>query len=290
MNIRLVRKKIKTVSNVKKITKAMELVSAVKMKKSQQQALEGKPYRTYLEKMIQKLSPMLTSQLSPLIKKNNPPNATDLIILISSKRGLCGTFNFNLFRYLLKKITFANSDFITVGKKGALFISKMGGKILADFSSGETIDNVSAIFQTVLTSYLKEEYSRVIIVYNKFINTLRYEPTESIILPISAKLTIDSNLPTSQLKEEYIIEPSPKIIIESLLGSYIEEKIRGAIYDSEAAEHSARMIAMKNATENAQEVIYNLISLRNKLRQEKITYELLDMVTAKESVESILVS
>ncbi|MFN4212640.1 MAG: ATP synthase F1 subunit gamma [Microgenomates group bacterium] len=289
MNIRLVRKKIKTVSNVKKITRAMELVSAVKMKKSQQQALEGKPYRIYLEKIIQKLTTMLDPEFSPLMKKNNHPNAADLIIFISSNKGLCGAFNFNLFRFLAKKVDIASSDFITVGKKGAMFVNKMGGKILVDFSSIVAIDSVSAIFQTALTSYLEGKYNRVVIIYNKFISTLRFEPTETVLLPFSKEIKINEELSFSELKGlrgEYLIEPSPKTLIDFLLRSFIEEKIREAVYDSEAAEHSARMLAMKNATDNAQEVIYNLTLLRNKLRQEKITYELLDMITAKESVDT----
>ncbi len=285
MNIRLVRKKIKTVTNVKKITKAMQLVSAIKMKKSQQQALEGQPYRHHLEKIIQKVRTKIDPELSPLMKKHILYPPRDLIIFISSNKGLCGAFNFSLFNFLIKKFNFANADFITVGKKGAIFISKIGGKILADFSTSFPVDNVPAIFQTALTAYLEDKYNRVIIVYNQFINTLRYQPTEKVILPISEEIKTRDDLSLAELKGDYIIEPSAKEIINPLLHSFIEEEIRGAIYNSEAAEHSARMVAMKNATDNAQEVIYNLILLRNKLRQEKITYELLDMITAKESID-----
>lgn len=284
MNIRTVRKKIKSVGNVKKITKAMQLVSAIKMKKSQQQAQEGQPYRTHLEKIIEKMIATLDPGFSRLMEKNILTKPKDLVIFVSSNKGLCGSFNFNLFRYLIKKVDFDKSDFITIGKKGALFVGKMGRTILADFSSGPFIDSVSAVFQTALTAYLQNKYTQVILIYNKFISTLQFEPTATTLLPVSRQLI--EAMPVEP-KGEYIIEPSAATIVDSLLRSVTEEKIRGAIADSEAAEHSARMVAMKNATDNAEDVIYNLILLRNKLRQEKITYELLDMVTAKESVESI---
>ncbi len=280
MNIRLVRKKIKTVANVKKITKAMELVSAIKMKKSQQQALEGQPYRFHLEKIINKVIPTVDPTSSPLMRVNNFYPSRDLVIFISSNKGLCGSFNFNLFRFLTKTVNFTTSDFITIGKKGAMFVSKMGAKILADFSSSAPVDNVSAIIDTVLSCYFNQNYNQVLLIYNKFINTLRFEPTATVIFPVSKEIKTDKSLSSAELKEEYLIEPSAKAIINSLLRSFVEEKLRGAIYDSEASEHSARMVAMKNATDNAQDVIYNLVLLRNKLRQEKITYELLDMITA----------
>lgn len=284
MNIRIVRKKIKSVSNVKKITNAMQLVAAVKMKKSQQQALEGEPYRIFLKKIIQKITSKIDNDVSTLIKVKNSSIDRDLIILFSSNKGLCGAFNFNLFRFLIKRFNISKCDFITVGKKGAEFLSKVGGKILADFSKN-SIDSISAIFQTAFNLYVEGKYKSVKLIYNKFISTLHHEITEEVILPVPKQIDTSLEKTTLKLKGDYIIEPSANILVETLLKSFIEEKIRGALYNSEAAEHSSRMIAMKNATENAQEVIYNLILQRNKLRQEKITYELLDMTTAKESVE-----
>src|SRR3989344_7467284 len=134
MNIRQVRKKIKSISNVKKISKAMQLVSAIKMKKAQQTAVEGKPYRDNMEKVIKKMvesldvkySSLLTSKLSEVDKK--------LAIILSSNKGLCGAFHFNLFKHLINNLDPQNCDFITMGKKGALFVNRIGGNILADFS------------------------------------------------------------------------------------------------------------------------------------------------------------
>jgi len=281
MNIRTIRKKIKSVTNVKKITKAMELVSAIKMKKSQERALESAPYRVSLEKIIHKAIYGLEKGFSPLIESISLSNKK-LYIVISSNKGLCGSFNFNLFRFINSLVNFKESDFIVVGKKATSFINRMGGKIIADFSSLDLENVVSAIFKTALERYLSHDYKEVVLVYNKFINTLRSESLSTVLLP--AKLEGETMEKVNGV--DYTIEPSKEEIVEAVLKNLVEEKIRGAMADSEAAEHSSRMIAMKNATDNAENVIFNLTLLSNKIRQEKITYELLDMITAKESVGS----
>jgi F-type H+-transporting ATPase subunit gamma len=264
----------------------MELVSAIKMKKSQQKAIEGKPYRNLLSFIIGKIvASGLEKNYSPLLSLTNQRVEKEVAIVITSNKGLCGGFNFNLFRFLVREVDFKKTDFITIGNKGAIFIKKMGGQVIADFSSSYQEDKVSAVFKTVLDLFLNGNYRNVYLIYNRFLTTVKSEPTKRKILPIS----IDEN--KFQLKEnkipsgEYIVEPSPEKIFDSVLRSLVEEQIREALIDSEAAEHSARMMAMKNATDNAEDVIYNLTLLRNRVRQEKITYELLDMVTAKESVE-----
>jgi len=286
MNLRQIRKKIRAVSNVKKITNAMQLVSAIKMKKAQQKAFEGKPYRQLLSFIIQKVTASLIEKsYSPLLSKTNPLAQKDLVILITSNKGLCGGFNFNLFRFLVKEFDFKKVDFITVGKKGALFVKKMGGVVIADFSSPYEEDKVSAIFKTALNPFLKGEYANVFLVYNRFLSTVSFEPVKKRIFPINFEKENFKVAEDKEVKKEYIIEPSPEKIIDSALRNMIEVEIYGALIESEAAEHSARMMAMKNATDNATDVIYNLTLLRNKVRQEKVTYELLDMVTAKQSVE-----
>jgi len=286
MNLRQIRKKIRAVSNVKKITNAMQLVSAIKMKKAQQKAFEGKPYRELLSFIIQKVAASLIEKsYSPLLSKTNPLAQKDLVIFITSNKGLCGGFNFNILRFLVKEVDFKKVDFITVGKKGALFVKKMGGVVIADFSSPYEEDKVSAIFKTALNPFLKGEYANVFLVYNRFLSTVSFEPVKKRIFPINFEKENFKVAEDKEVKKEYIIEPSPEKIIDSALRNMIEVEIYGALIESEAAEHSARMMAMKNATDSATDVIYNLTLLRNKVRQEKVTYELLDMVTAKQSVE-----
>lgn len=286
MNLREVRKKIKSVNNVKKITKAMQMVSSVKMKKAQRAAIEGQPYRENLEKMIERVSKTQEMKLSKFVVPPKDAKKKDLVIFISSSKGLCGSFLTTLDRYVLRKIDYDRTDFISVGRKGAMFLGVTKGKILADFSVMHPIVEVSAMFTLLQEEYAKGSYEKVYIVYNKFINTLRFETMHEQLLPIELK-----ELEVTEKKEKkpepvYNIEPLTRELIDSLLRSYVEEKIRGSILNSEAAEHSSRMIAMKNATENATDVIYSLTLEGNKLRQEKITSELLDMITAKESVES----
>lgn len=281
MNFRQIRKKIRSVNNVKKITKALELVSAVKMKKQQKAFFDSKPYNIQLEILLQKVLQKSELKASPLLQKKD--QSKKIIIFLTANKGLCGTFNYNLFRFILSNnIDISTVDFITVGKKGTSFISKLGGQIIADFSE-ESIKNVSAIFSLVLQSFLENKYDQVIVVYNKFISTLKTIPTSEVILPVTVE-TISQEIEGLK-KEEYLIEPTVETALDSLLKIYVEEKIRFAILNNEAGEHSARMIAMKNATDNASDIIIELTLLGNKLRQEKITNELLDITTAKESVE-----
>lgn len=263
----------------------MQLVSAVKMKKAQEVALQGRPYKTGLEEIVSRLLPTVDISLSNLLVTHTENNGRSLMILFTSHKGLCGAFNMNLFRVLLKEVDFKKTDFITVGKKGAVFVSLMGAPIIADFSEHVGAMDTAAIFELALKHYFEDKYESVYLVYNSFISTLRSEPKRELFLPFSLEYTAEGKA-SQQEENEYTIEPNPIELVDHLLQSFLEEKIRTAILNTEAAEHSSRMIAMKNATDNATEVMYDLTLTRNRLRQEKITYELLDMITAKESVEA----
>lgn len=282
MNLRQVRKKIKTIGNVRKITKAMEMVAAVKMKKSQKLALEGRPYQLILTQVINQIINPSLLNFSPFFQVNeNKIKRRHLYLFISSNKGLCGAFNANLFRLAIREIDFGQSDFILLGKKGSVIITKMSGSVIADYSHNLPFtENVSSIFSLIEKRFLLGHNSDVFLFYNKFISSFRSEPVKEKLLPITGwkkdKLTI---------KYDYLIEPSPQQILHSLIRDYLQFRIRNAILDSEAAEHSARMMAMKNASENADEIVYNLTLQRNKLRQQSITYELLDMTIAKEATE-----
>lgn len=288
MNLRQTRKKIKSVTNVKKITKAMEMISAIKMKKAQTQALEGRPYDEELKRLISKVMPKVSSKYSPLLnERQESTTKKKLVVVIASNKGLCGGFNINLFRFINQKIDFKDCDFVVVGKK-ASYLGRLGANIIADFSANNPFSNVSAIFNLSLDKFLKENYLEIVLFYNKFISILKVEPVLVKLLPIKIEIKKDDleNKVKEKYMKEYLIEPSPEQIIDPLLKSYVQESIKNAIIESEASEHSSRMIAMKNATDNATDVIYNLTMLRNKIRQENITNELLDMVSAKASVET----
>ncbi len=284
MNLRQVRQKIKSIGNVKKITKAMQMVAAVKMRKAQDKARQGRFYRDYLRAMIIALSKNVDKSYSPLFTSHTQENKR-LVILISSNKGLCGSFNSNLFKHLYKKMPIDKDlEFITLGKKGVEFLRSLGAHIDTDFSDQNFLISAPAVFQQTLDKFLSGKVKEVYLCYNKFISSFKSESVLELLLPITADFSAEEQKHDIR---QYLIEPSPKEFLNSLLNSYLEDRIRAAVIDSEAGEHSARMMAMKNATENAADLIYHLTLLRNKLRQEKITYELLDMITAKESVEVI---
>lgn len=286
MNFRQVRKKIKTIGNVKKITKAMQMVAAVKMKKSQERALEGKLYKDILFTILKQVS---KNREIPFIEKNTLKKTdireTDktLYIVIGSQKGLCGNYHLNMVKYLLKNVSFDNASFIVAGNKMVQFLVRMKAHILADFSQTiPLIDSVSSLFSLVLNSYKNREYSRVILIYTRFYSTFRFEPVQTAFLPLESDTVVKTtgNERDNDKIQEYIIEPSQEKLLESLIRDVLIDMLRTSIYDSEASEYSARMMAMKNATENAENIIFNLTLLRNKLRQEAITNELLDMVSA----------
>ena len=284
MNLRIVRKKIKSVDNVKKITKAMELVSAVKMKKFQQLAEESAPYQLFLERGIKNIVINIEKNISSLLEAPKESQDRELAILISTNKGLCGSFNISLARFLIKNTT-NKTDVVTIGKKGASLSSSLGFKVLADFSSIDPFENVSALFEFVFNQFIQGKYNKVNLFYNSYVYIIKYEPMADILLPVK----FDQDINESEVQEfykNYLIEPSAEEIMHSLLLNYIEQKIRFAVIQTQAGEHSARMMAMQNATNNATDILLNLTLLRNKLRQETITNELLDMITSKESVES----
>lgn len=287
MNLREVRKKIKSYNNLKKITKAMQMVSSVKMKKAQKAALEGRPYREALERMIERVASSGDIKQSKFVTPHKHAKDKELVVYITANKGLSGSFLTSLNRYVLKKVDYDKTDFVAVGSRGARFLGVTKGNMIADFTTLHPIVEVSAMFSILHDEFLKGTYNKVFVIYNKFINTLKFETTKEQVLPVEVHefAKKEPKATGAPLEGSYEIEPSSDELVNALLVSYVEEKIRGAILNSEAAEHSSRMIAMKNATENATDLIYNLVLEGNKLRQQTITNELLDMITAKESVE-----
>jgi F-type H+-transporting ATPase subunit gamma len=291
MNSKDIRKKIGTVENVKKITNAMQMVSAVKMKKAQKAALEGRLYRTMLDEILQRIlsntSEVATLNLPWLMESEG---TKELYVLVSSNKGLCGSFHSNLFKHVFAHLDKSgNAEFITIGKKGADFISLTKREVVADFSDEDLSDSVSPVFSLIEEKFLSGQYKAIYIVYNKFISSLKSEPTITQLLPVKdlePLEKLEATPKSSEQESDYVIEPSVEELLGPLVEDYIKEKIRSALSDSEASEHSARMIAMKNATDAAGDIVFSLTLLRNKIRQSQITNELLDMIAAKESTEN----
>lgn len=282
MNLRAVRKKTKSVKNVKKITKAMQMVSAVKMKKSVTEESDGRPYRNGLYEILSSVAGKIDISHSRLLQPSPSTSTKDLIIYVSANKGLCGSFHVNLLRYVIKHVNLHEAEFVTLGSKGAQLISRFDKDIISDYSTGHPMAQTGAIFDQAVSSFLSGKYRSIKVLYNQYLSPTRAEVKLDQLLPLAIAPEKKQQTATA----EYLIEPSPSVLIEPLLKSIIEERIRGAVISSQAVEHSMRMMAMKSATDNATDVIYNLTLIGNKLRQTKITSELLDMITAKESVEA----
>lgn len=283
-NIRLIKRRIKSADNIAQITRAMEMVAASKMKKAQDQANLGKPYAEKIYQAVRELGTHIEKKFHPLLSPGNLKGKL-LVIVITTNKGLCGGLNTNLFRSINnwwrqeKEI-----EFISVGKKGQSFLVRQGKKLIADFSQVTPFwENVPAITKVLVDGFISGQYREIHLAYNTFLTALKQIPTKKEILPISE--FIKGNETEGTKFSEFVIEPNINDVLANLLPHYLENQVRSAIYEAEASEHSARMIAMKNATDAALDFMNELTLLYNKARQEKITYEIADMVTARMAVE-----
>ncbi len=283
-SIRLLKGRIKSARNIAQITKAMELVAASKMKKAQLAALAGKAYAKKIYDMMMELAEKTDISSHPLLSQPKGLSGKRAVIVISSNKGLCGGLNTNLLRFFITSYTdIKKHSYITLGKKGAEFIVRVGGSLQADFSSTiPFLSTVPALIDMVTGQYIRGEIDAVDVVYNEFFSALKQTPVKKQILPLRVE---GLGQEYTAVKTDFVIEPSIAEVFDLLVPQYLENQIRDAILQSEASEHSARMVAMRNATDNAVSLIGELTLLYNKARQEKITYEISDMVTARLAVE-----
>lgn len=279
-NLRLIKGRIKSAKNIAQITKAMELVSASKMKKAQAAAEAGKLYAETIHDMVMTLGSKVDTTSHPLLAKRLVTGGKTLHVLISTNKGLAGSLNSSLFRFTSSRLDTGKQDFVTVGQKGAFFMSTMGHNVVADFStSSSAVSVVPALTELVMREFMTDRYQRVVVAYSQFVSVLKQQPIMKQILPLS----ID-NAPATQTTDStanFLVEPDPEAVFETLLPHYVENQVRDAILQAQASEHAARMVAMRNATDNAKSFIADLTLIYNKARQEKITYEISDLVTAR---------
>lgn len=282
-NIRLIKGRIKSAKNIAQITRAMELVAASKMKRAQLVALASKLYANKIHEMVMRLAIRTDAASHPLLVRPKTLAGKRLVVVIATNKGLCGGLNTNLFRWLLRE-GFVNKsvDTIVLGKKGLNFVLTSGAAVKADFSDTVPfVESVPALTQLVTDEYLAGHYDGVDLVYNEFVSAIKQIPRKKTILP----LTIEATETGSGTNGEFLIEPAVGEVFEALIPHYLENQVRDAILQAEASEHSARMVAMRSATDNALSLMGDLTLLYNKARQEKITYEITDMVTARLAVE-----
>lgn len=286
-NLRLIKNRIKSAKNIAQITKAMELVAASKMKKAQAAADAGKLYAEMIREMVMKLGSKIDVSTHPLLLKPKHASGKRLIILISTNKGLNGSLNSNLFRRLIQHYgDIKHHEMVTLGAKGAIFISPLGGNIVADFSQkGRFSAIVEPVTEFVKEKFIAREIDGVDIVYNQFVSVLKQEPRVKTILPLSVE---NIGVTEEEQKKElpFLVEPNPQEVFDRLLPEYVENQIRDAVLQAEASEYAAQMVAMRNATDNAHMFIDDLTLVYNKVRQEKITNEIADLVTARAAIVS----
>lgn len=292
MGIIDIKRRIKSVQSTRKVTKAMQMVSAAKMKKAQSLALSSRTYAETAWALIQNIANTGSFE-NPLLKTYPRAKKTGVIVL-TSNRGLVGSLNTNVLIQLKKlsdSLGETIAEIITYGKKGNQTLSRMKKSIIADFlKEDKTIqaEEIYPIAQMVAQMYASGQYKKVYIVYNQFISTLVQKPQAKQIFPFREALRKDLTEDTDELSTtdtEYIYEPDPKVVLEHLLPRIIESQIYEAILESNASEHSARMVMMKNATESAGDLISDLTLTYNGLRQGKITTELSEITAGRIALE-----
>jgi F-type H+-transporting ATPase subunit gamma len=298
-NTRELRRRIRSVKNTAQITKAMQMVAATKMRKAQIQATNGRPYNLTLNEAMSMLLPKVENSLHPLMQEHSEGNSA--VLLLSTDKSLCGSLNTNLFRATM---TFMkdqkNTVFYTVGKKGRQFCVRSGYDLAADFENTDLVQfrTAAQIAKLVTESFLNHEIKELFIAYPDFISALRQEPKVLRILPIDYKNLIETLTPdlankssrqstvdSSQKNSEFLFEPSLSELLEFILNHFVQVKIYQAMLETKASEHSARMLAMQNATDNAKELVDDLTLSYNQTRQAAITSELLEITSAQAALE-----
>lgn len=289
-NIRLIKRRIKSARSIAQITHAMELVAASRMRKAQAAATAGRTYAQKIYDMVRDLADRVDPSLHPLLAPPPARTGSRTIVVIATNKGLCGALNTNLLRFLHRSYPALDAhSFIVLGKKAVGFLSRLAtGRIVADFSQTTPFVHAApAIAQMVTQSYLQGRTDGVDLVYSEFVSLLKQSPKRKTILPLTIE-GVSGGEPGGEAAPrvaDMLIEPDPETVFGALLPHYLENQVRDAILQAQASEHAARMIAMRNATDSARGLVSELTLLYNKARQEKITYEITDMVTARLAVQ-----
>ena len=280
-NIRVIRRRIRSIQSTAKITKAMEMVATSKMRRAQERVLAGRPYAEKIQQVLADLAAQQGSSVHPLLERREVNRVQ--VIHITADRGLCGGLNTNMNRstatFILEQV--APIVLITVGRKGREFMLRYGRDVRAEFtgiSDRPSLLDTVPISRIVIDDYTSGLVDRVYLAYTRFVTTMTQRPVVQQLLPVEpARMERGGEI-------EYIYEPTSRVVLAELLPRFVEMEVYHAILESIASEQSARMVAMRNATENANELIEDLTLMYNKARQEMITRELLDITGGAEAL------
>jgi F-type H+-transporting ATPase subunit gamma len=283
-----IRRRIKSVKNTRQITKAMELVAASKMKKAQQAALAGRPYAELLAQMLAALADRVEEAQHPFLVRREVK--TRGIILITSDKGLCGPLNSNVFKLVTDIKTPAK--YAVIGRKGAQFVARTRRELLADFPANDRVafSDIRVVAEFMTKQYLDGVVDTVEVIWPRLRNTLVQVPTVMPLLPLAnLKDTIEQlraesgtvSVPPGVLESQMIFESSAETVLAALLPLYVNRQVYHQALDAKASEHSARMVAMKTAKDNATKLLGDLTLEYNKARQAGITQEILEIAAAQ---------
>lgn len=299
--IRKIKRQIRSIKNTQKITKAMELVSAAKMRKAVASVTATRPYDNLAWQVVLDLAKRTNPEWHALLADNK--GATKVgILLLSSNRGLCGVFNQQVIKkslnYIKEEAGVGSEDIelITWGQKGALALSKSGFKVTADFPKPEIVldvKEIKAVSKILIQGYLDKKYRKVILIFTDFISPFKQKPIIKQLLPLQLSPDVGARefkRPSKSERDtvwnyEYLFEPNPAFILQNFLPRLIEMQIFQAVLESNASEHSARMLAMRNASDSASNFLSDLTMGLNKARQAGITQEIAEISASKAAIE-----
>jgi F-type H+-transporting ATPase subunit gamma len=272
-----IRRRITAARNIKQITRAMQFVAASKLRRAQDSTLAARPYSEKIDEVLADVAAVLGGEDHPLLKEST--EGKRLLVLITTDRGLAGPLNTNTIRFVAKEITEHKGELatISVGRKGRDAMRRARVPIdahFAGFGDKPTFADVLPLARLISDDFLAGKYGRIDIVYSRFISTLSQKPVIDQLLPIEASEDTEG-IPGNQ----FIFEPDPRTVLQQLLPRYVATRLFHAVLEAKASEESSRMVAMKNATENAEELIDDLTLAYNKVRQSNITREMIEIAT-----------
>ena len=283
-SLKEIRAKVTSIKSTQKITRAMQMVAASKMRRAQERMEVGRPYSENMRRVVSHLVNASSDYKHPYMT-NRQVNRVGYI-LVSSDRGLAGGLNINLFKQLMHHVKefqdqSVEAEFAVIGSKGVSFFKSFGGKVtsaVTDYGDNPTFEQLNATVQAMLDDYTNGRLDRIFVVYNKFVNAMTQKPIINQLVPLPNEAVDSSSGIQTELSWDYIYEPDVKTLIDGLLGRYIESIVYQAVMENIASEQSARMVAMKAATDNAGDLINDLQLVYNKLRQAAITREISEIV------------
>jgi len=277
-----IRRRIGAVRNIKQITRAMQFVAASKLKRAQDATLAARPYSDVIDEVLADLATVLSAEDHPLLAERES-GGKRLLVLVTTDRGLAGPLNTNTIRFAAKEITESKGDLavVTVGRKGRDAMRRAGVPMeahFAGFGDRPAFADVIPLARLITDDFLERKFDVVDIIYSRFVTTLTQRPDRIRLLPVEPSEDTEG-IPGNQ----FIFEPNAGAVLEQLLPRYVATRLFQAVLESKASEESSRMVAMKNATENAEELIEDLTLSYNKVRQSNITREMIEIASGAQA-------